>query len=189
MGLNTLKGLYGTRTPLYVTWSGTSVTSIKSVELEVYVWLGERSSRPATPHITLNRTTGFGSNTTHTTDIAPLVSDALNTTIAKLYNDQFLNEQDGRIAWVQIDYSVTYNTSSTDSGSSDIFQVIEGYSYFSEGANNVYSEGILSADTDNYVYKDDIQMMPIYLGQWGEGYDIYWAYKARVIADGGTVEA
>ena len=148
MALNTLKGLYGTRSPLYVTWSGTSVTSIQSVSLEIYIWTGAVGSRPASPHITINRTTGFGSNTTHTTDISSLIADQLNTNIAKLFNDNILSEQNGRIAWVQIDYSVSYNSGSTDSDSSDIFQVIEGYSYFDEGANYEFSTGILSPTSD-----------------------------------------
>lgn len=189
MGLNTLRGLYGTRTPLYVTWSGTGVTSIKSVELEVYVWTGAVGSRPATPHITINRTTGFGSNTTHTTDIAPLVSDALNFNIGKLYNDAILSEQDGRIAWVQIDYSVTYNTSSTDSGSSDIFQVIEGYSYFTEGANYEYQTGILAPTSERSVYEYNVEMTPVYLNNYSDSLAIAYSYRDRVLTDGGIVES
>jgi hypothetical protein len=128
--INTLQGLYGTRSPIYVTWSGTSVTSIQSVSLEIYIWTGARASRPASPHITINRTTGFGSNITHTTDISSLIADQLNTSIAKLFNDNILSEQNGRVAWVQIDYDVDYNSGSNETGSTDIFQVIEGYSYF-----------------------------------------------------------
>ena len=195
MGLNTLQGLYGTRSPIYVTWSGTSVTSIKSVELEIYIWTGSRASRPASPHITINRTTGFGSNINHTTDISSLIADQLNTTIAKLFNDGILSEQNGRIAWVQIDYDVTYNTSTNETGSSDIFQVIEGYSYFDEGANYSYEEsiltpkGILSTDNKFNTYEYNVEMMPVYLGEYGAGYDIVWGYKARVEADGGTIES
>ena len=195
MGLNTLQGLYGTRSPIYVTWSGTSVTSIKSVELEIYIWTGARGSRPASPHITINRTTGFGSNTTHTTDISSLIADQINTNIAKLFNDNILSEQNNRIAWVQIDYDVTYNTSTNETGSSDIFQVIEGYSYFDEGANYSYEEsilspkGILSTDNKFNTYEYNVEMMPVYLGEYGEGYDIVWGYEARVEADGGTVES
>lgn len=195
MGLNTLQGLYGTRSPIYVTWSGTSVTSIQSVQLRVYIWTGASASRPASPHITINRTTGFGSNINHTTDIASLISDQLNTTIAKLFNNAILSEQNGRIAWVQIDYSTSYNSGSTDSGSSNIFQVIEGYSYFDEGANYSYEEsilapkGILSTDNKFNTYEYNVEMMPVYLGDYGEGYDIVYGYQARVLADGGTIES
>jgi hypothetical protein len=187
--INTLQGLYPTRSPLYVTWSGTSVTSIQSVELEIYIWTGARASRPASPHITINRTTGFGSNTTHTTDISSLIADQLNTTIAKLFNNNILSEQNGRVAWVQIDYSTNYNSGSTDSGSSDIFQVIEGYSYFDEGANYSYSQTILSPETDQNTYEYNVEMMPIYVGEYGEGLDIIYSYEDRVIADGGTIES
>ena len=195
MGLNTLQGLYGTRSPIYVTWSGTSVTSIQSVQLEVYIWTGSRASRPASPHITINRTTGFGSNINHTTDISSLIADQLNTTIAKLFNDGILSEQNGRIAWVQIDYDVTYNTSTNETGSSDIFQVIEGYSYFDEGANYSYEEsiltpkGILSTDNKFNTYEYNVEMMPIYVGEYGKGYDIVYSYEDRVLADGGTIES
>lgn len=187
--INTLQGLYPTRSPLYVTWSGTSVTSIQSVELEIYIWTGARASRPASPHITINRTTGFGSNTTHTTDISSLIADQLNTTIAKLFNNNILSEQNGRVAWVQIDYSTNYNSGSTDSGSSDIFQVIEGYSYFDEGANYSYSQTILSPTSDQNTYEYNVEMMPIYVGEYGEGLDIIYSYEDRVIADGGIIES
>ncbi len=187
--INTLQGLYPTRSPLYVTWSGTSVTSIQSVELEIYIWTGARASRPASPHITINRTTGFGSNTTHTTDISSLIADQLNTTIAKLFNNNILSEQNGRVAWVQIDYSTNYNSGSTDSGSSDIFQVIEGYSYFDEGANYSYSQTILSPETDQNTYEYNVEMMPIYVGEYGEGLDIIYSYEDRVLADGGIIES
>lgn len=187
--INTLQGLYPTRSPLYVTWSGTSVTSIQSVELEIYIWTGARASRPASPHITINRTTGFGSNTTHTTDISSLIADQLNTTIAKLFNNNILSEQNGRVAWVQIDYSTNYNSGSTDSGSSDIFQVIEGYSYFDEGANYSYSQTILSPTSDQNTYEYNVEMMPIYVGEYGEGLDIIYSYEDRVLADGGIIES
>lgn len=187
--INTLQGLYPTRSPLYVTWSGTSVTSIQSVELEIYIWTGNRTIRPASPHITINRTTGFGSNTTHTTDISSLIADQINTNIAKLFNDSILSEQNGRVAWVQIDYSTSYNSGSTDSGSSNIFQVIEGYSYFSEGTNYSYSQTILSPTSDQNTYEYNVEMMPIYVGEYGKGLDIIYSYEDRVIADGGIVEA
>ena len=189
MALNTLKGLYGTRSPLYVTWSGTSVTSIQSVSLEIYIWTGAVGSRPASPHITINRTTGFGSNTTHTTDISSLIADQLNTNIAKLFNDNILSEQNGRIAWVQIDYSVSYNSGSTDSDSSDIFQVIEGYSYFDEGANYEFSTGILSPTSDQNTYEYNVEMMPVYLNNYGDSLAVVYSYRDRVIADGGIVES
>ena len=187
--INTLQGLYPTRSPLYVTWSGTGVTSIQSVELEIYIWTGARASRPASPHITINRTTGFGSNTTHTTDISSLIADQINTNIAKLFNNNILSEQNGRVAWVQIDYSTNYNSGSTDSDSSDIFQVIEGYSYFDEGTNYAYSQTILSPETDQNTYEYNVEMMPIYVGEYSEGLDIVYSYEDRVLADGGIIES
>jgi len=189
MGLNTLQGLYGTRSPIYITWSGTSVTSIESVQLEVYIWTGTVGSRPASPHITINRTTGFGSNINHTTDISSLIADQLNTTIAKLFNDSILSEQNGRIAWVQIDYSTGYNSGSTDSGSSDIFQVIEGYSYFDEGTNFEYPSGILDALAEQNTYEYNVEMLPVYLNNYGDSLGIVYSYRDRVVADGGTIES
>lgn len=189
MGLNTLKGLYGTRSPIYITWSGTSVTSIQSVQLEVYIWTGTVSSKPASPHITINRTTGFGSTITHTTDIASLISDQINTTIAKLFNDAILSEQNGRIAWVQIDYSTSYNSGSTDTGSSDIFQVIEGYSYFDEGTNYEYPSGILDSLSEQNTYEYNVEMMPVYLNNYGNSLALIYSYRDRVLADGGTIES
>lgn len=189
MALNTLKGLYGTRSPIYITWSGTSVTTINSVELEIYIWTGAVGSRPASPHITISRTTGFGSSTTHTTDISSLIADQININIAKLFNDNILSEQKGRIAWVQIDYDVTYNTSTNDTGSSDIFQVIEGYSYFDEGANYEYPTGILAAPSEYNTYEYNVEMLPVYINNYGDSLAIAYSYRDRVESDGGTVEA
>ena len=189
MGLNTLQGLYGTRSPIYITWSGTSVTSIQSVQLEVYIWTGAVSSKPASPHITINRTTGFGSTINHTTDIASLISDQLNTNIAKLFNDGILSEQNGRIAWVQIDYSTGYNSGSTDTGSGDIFQVIEGYSYFDEGTNYEYPSGILDSLSEQNTYEYNVEMMPVYLNNYGNSLALIYSYRDRVLADGGTIES
>lgn len=188
MGLNTLKGLYGTRSPIYITWSETSVTSIESVELEIYVWTDAVGSKPASPHITINRTTGFSSEN-HTTDISSLITDQLNTNIAKLFNDSILSEQNGRVAWVQIDYDVDYNAGSNDTGSSDIFQVIEGYSYFADGANAEYPSGILDALSEQNTYEYNVEMTPVYLNNYGDSLGIIYSYRDRVLADGGTIES
>ena len=188
MPVNTLQKLHGTRSPIYLTWFATGVTSIQSALIEIYVWTGAEDAKPATPHITINRTTGFGDSPNYNIDISSLVADTINANIAKLFNDDVLSEQNERVAWCQVDYDVDYNTSLNDSGSTDTFQIIEGYSYFAEGTNYNYSAGILSANTENNTYETNVEMMPVYLGARGEDYDIVWGYKARVEDDGGTVE-
>lgn len=188
MPINNLQGLRGTRSPIYVTWFATGVTAIQSALIEVYIWTGAEDAKPATPHITINRTTGFGDSPTYTVDVSTLIADQININIAKLFNDDVLSEQNGRIAWVQVDYDVDYNSGSNNAGSSETFQVIDGYSYFTDGTNYNYSAGILSADTENNTYEYNVEMMPVYLGERGEDYDIVWGYKERVEDDGGTVE-
>jgi hypothetical protein len=47
----------------------------------------------------------------------------------------------------------------------------------------------LLQEKDRYAYEKDAWMLPIYLGLHGEGLDIIYGYRDRVIADGGTVEA
>ena len=48
------------------------------------------------------------------------------------------------------------------------------------------NKGFASVNANKYIKNSGNEVVPVYLGKWGEGYDIYWAYKDRVVADGGT---
>ena len=54
----------------------------------------------------------------------------------------------------------------------------------------MFSKFYNTTNIDNYFYLGSIAfMMPIYLGLHGEGLDIIYGYRDRVVADGGTIES
>ena len=127
-------------------------------------------------------------------DIAPMVQEYLTNAYENFDGEDIAYAPDGSVVWVQIDYDVNYvnkaNPPQTinDTGSSDIFEASNGYHIFIEAANKEVNKGFASVNANKYIKDSGNEVVPVYLGKWGEGYDIYWAYKDRVVADGGTVE-
>ncbi len=72
-------------------------------------------------------------------------------------------------------------------GVSVICEASNGYQIFIEAANKEVNKGFASINSVKYIKDSGNEVVPVYLGKGGEGYDIYWAYKDRVVADGGTV--
>jgi len=164
------------------------------MQLEIYAWSGEEAAKPATPVYTINRTSGFV-DFYPTADIAPLLENEFVNRISKLYNDSIVFNSPTSQLFVQIDYALDwFNEESAplgagqDTGSTEIFIVTYGYGKFIEGANHKI-QGPLLQEKDRYAYEKDAWMLPIYLGLHGEGLDIIYGYRDRVIADGGTLEA
>ena len=187
------QSLVGARSPIYITANYSALaTSIIDITFEVYVWTGSRSSRPADPVYTLFRDVFAGTDVSF--DIAPMVRESLSNNYSGFTATGVSYVPDGSVAWVQIDYNVSYYnksdppTISNDAGSTDIFEASNGYHIFIEAANKEVNKGYASVNAVKYIKDSGNEVLPIYLGKWGEGYDIYWAYKDRVIADGGTVE-
>jgi hypothetical protein len=187
------QSLVGARSPIYITANYSALaTSITDITFQVYVWTGSRSSRPADPVYTLFRDVFAGTDVSF--DIAPMVRESLSNNYSGFTATGVSYVPDGSVAWVQIDYNVSYYnksdppTISNDSGSTDIFEASNGYHIFIEAANKEVNKGYASVNAVKYIKDSGSEVLPIYLGKWGEGYDIYWAYKDRVIADGGTVE-
>jgi len=187
------QSLVGARSPIYITANYSALaTSITDITFQVYVWTGSRSSRPADPVYTLFRDVFAGTDVSF--DIAPMVRESLSNNYSGFTATGVSYVPDGSVAWVQIDYNVSYYnksdppTISNDSGSTDIFEASNGYHIFIEAANKEVNKGYASVNAVKYIKDSGNEVLPIYLGKWGEGYDIYWAYKDRVIADGGTVE-
>ena len=187
------QSLVGARSPIYITANYSAVaTSITDITFEVYVWTGSRSSRPADPVYTLFRDVFAGTDVSF--DIAPMVRESLSNNYSGFTATGVSYVPDGSVAWVQIDYNVSYYnksdppTISNDAGSSEIFEASNGYHIFIEAANKEVNKGYASVNAVKYIKDSGNEVVPVYLGKWGEGYDIYWAYKDRVIADGGTVE-
>jgi len=187
------QSLVGARSPIYITANYSALaTSIVDITFEVYVWTGSRSSRPADPVYTLFRDVFAGTDVSF--DIAPMVRESLSNNYSGFTATGVSYVPDGSVAWVQIDYNVSYYnksdppTISNDAGSTDIFEASNGYHIFIEAANKEVNKGYASVNAVKYIKDSGNEVLPIYLGKWGEGYDIYWAYKDRVIADGGIVE-
>ena len=187
------QSLVGARSPIYITANYSSLSSsITDVEFEVFIWTGARNSRPASAQYTLFRDVFAGTDVSF--DIAPMVREYLSNEYENFDGTTVAYAPDGSVVWVQIDYNVSYYnksdppTISNDTGSSEIFEASNGYHIFIEASNKEVNKGFASINAVKYIKDSGNEVVPVYLGKWGEGYDIYWAYKDRVLADGGTVE-
>jgi len=187
------ESLVGARSPIYITANYSSLAgSLTDVEFEVYIWTGARNSRPASAQYTLFRDVFAGTDVSF--DIAPMVREYLSNAYENFDGGDIAYAPDGSVVWVQIDYEVNYVNKAqppqtiNDTGSSDIFEASNGYHIFIEAANKEVNKGYASINVEKYIKSSGNEVVPVYLGKWGEGYDIYWAYKDRVVADGGTVE-
>ena len=188
------QSLVGARSPIYITANYSSLSSsVTDITMEVYVWTGSRSSRPADPVYTLFRDVFAGSDVSF--DIAPMVRESLSNAYEGFDATGVSYVPDGSVAWVQIDYEVNYINKATppatinDTGSTEIFEASNGYHIFIEAANKEVNKGFASVNAAKYIKDSGNEVVPVYLGKWGEGYDVVWYYKDRVIADGGTVES
>lgn len=187
-------GLVGARSPILITWDGSNRDRLDGMELKIYAWTGEESAKPATPVYTIDRTSGFV-DFYPTADIAPLLEAEFNNRISKLSQEGIVDNAPDAQLWVQVDYTLDwFNTESSpagagqDTGSTDVFIATYGYGKFTEGANKNIQRPILQ-QYERYATDVDAFMMPIYLGLHGEGLDIIYGYRDRVVADGGVVEA
>lgn len=185
-------GLVGARSPILITWDGTglSPSDIRYFNLEIYAWGGEESAKPATPIYTIDRQSGFV-DSYPTADIAPLLEAEFNSRISKLSLENIVDNAPDAQLWVQVDYDIEYLSGPfvvSDTGSTDVFIATYGYGKFTEGANKNIQRPILQ-QYERYAADVDAFMMPIYLGLHGEGLDIIYGYRDRVVADGGVVEA
>lgn len=187
------QSLVGARSPIYITAGYSALSSsLTDVEFELYIWTGSRTSRPASAQYTLFRDVFAGTDVSF--DIAPMVREYLSNEYENFDGTTVAFAPDGSVVWVQIDYTVNYQNKAAppvtvnDTGSSDIFEASNGYHIFIEASNKEVNKGYASINAVKYIQDTGNEVVPVYLGKWGEGYDIYWAYKDRVIADGGTVE-
>lgn len=187
------QSLVGARSPIYITANyGSLARSLYDVTLDLYIWTGSRSSVPASSQYTLFRDVFAGTDVSF--DIAPMIREYLSNAYEGFDATDVSYAPDGSLVWVQMEYEVNYINkanppqSVSDMGTTDIFEAADGYHIFTEGANKELEKGYASVNAVKYIQDSGNEVVPVYLGQWGEGYDIYWAYKDRVVADGGTVE-
>ena len=185
--------LVGSRSPIFITANYSSLaTSLFNVNIDVFIWNGSRSSKPASATYTLFRDVFAGTDVSF--DISKFVQEYIDNDYTGFDATDVSYVPDGSVYWVEVDYNVSYYnksdppTISNDTGSTDTFEVSNGYHSFEEGANKEVDKGYASVDAVKYIQDSGNEVVPVYLGKWGEGYDIYWAYKDRVLADGGIVE-
>lgn len=101
------EGLVAARSPLFFTWDGSDRDRLDGMELEIYVWSGEKTAKPSNPVYTINRTSGFV-DFYPTADISQLIENEFVNRISKLYNDAIVFQSPDSHLYVQIDYTLDW---------------------------------------------------------------------------------
>jgi len=190
MAIVSPSGLLGTRSPLLITWDGTSTTSVDRFKLDIYAWTGDKDNRPSDPIYTIDRTSGFV-DIYPTADIAPLLEDEFNHRISKIDQDDLVVMSPDSLLWMEVDYRVEYQdksnppTSQVSTGTTTRSLIVYGYSHFTDGANKDLAQEILMEDQYRYLYEFDTYNMPIYLGDVGSSYE-QDVQKVKVVGSDGT---
>jgi len=193
MGVIAPSKLVGARSPIYITANYSSVaSSLTSVDLDLFIWNDAIGSRPSSATYTLIRDVFAGTDVSF--DISEFVREYIENAHSGFDVTDISNVPDKSVWYVDIDFDVDYlDTQSTpvaqnDTGSTDTFEVSNGYHLYEEGANNEVSQGFVSIDAEKYIPLTGDDVVPVYLGKYQEGLDLYWAFKARVTTDSGTFE-
>ena len=139
-------GLVGARSPIYISWDGSGTTEVTRFQLEIYAWTGDKSTRPASPIYTIDRSVFV--DIYPTANIAPLLRDLFSPLIGKWTQSQELDYSPDSFLWVEVDYDIDYNTSSNVTGTTDTFLVSNSYATRLEGTNKEISTGILWNGTE-----------------------------------------
>jgi hypothetical protein len=161
--------LVGARSPIYITttYAGT-LSTLRNITLEIYVWAGSRSSRPSTADYTLYR--DVFASTDVSFDIAPMVREEIGAVYdTNQTRTSPTGEKNNNIVWVQVDYDIEYldeNIIVNDTGSTDIFPASNGYHLFSEGTNFEFPSAYLNNTSTVYVQDNGYEMMPLFQGKY-----------------------
>ena len=161
--------LVGARSPIYITttYAGT-LSTLRNITLEIYVWAGSRSSRPSTADYTLYR--DVFASTDVSFDIAPMVREEIGAVYdTNQTRTSPTGEKNNNIVWVQVDYDIEYldeNIIVHDTGSTDIFPASNGYHLFSEGTNFEFPSAYLNNTSTVYVQDNGYEMMPLFQGKY-----------------------
>ena len=161
--------LVGARSPIYITttYAG-SLSTLRNITLEIYVWAGSRSSRPSTADYTLYR--DVFASTDVSFDIAPMVREEIGAVYdTNQTRTSPTGEKNNNIVWVQVDYDIEYLDDTiivNDTGSTDIFPASNGYHLFSEGANFEFPSAYLNNTSTVYVQDSGYEMMSLFQGKY-----------------------
>src|SRR5210317_1947748 len=107
-------GLLGVRSPIMISWDGASSVTMQQFKLEIYAWTGAKTSRPASPVYTIDRTSGFV-DIYPNADIAPLLQDLFDQKLDKISVEEPDNLGTESILWMNIDYTIGYIDSTPSS--------------------------------------------------------------------------
>ena len=101
MGVIAPSSLVGARSPIFITANYSSLSSsLTDVELEVYIWNGSRSSKPATATYTLFRDVFAGTDVSF--DISRFVQEYITNDHSGFDAEDVSYAPDGSVYWVHI---------------------------------------------------------------------------------------
>ena len=166
-------GLLGVRSPIMISWDGASSVTMQQFKLEIYAWTGAKTSRPASPVYTIDRTSGFV-DIYPNADIAPLLQDLFDQKLDKISVEEPDNLGTESILWMNIDYTIGYIDSTPSSqlvtGTTTKALITDGYSDFLDGVNKDLGATFLVQGDEKYLSGLDTYNLPVYLGDTGSDF-------------------
>ena len=166
-------GLLGVRSPIMISWDGTSSVTMQQFKLEIYAWTGAKTARPSDPVYTIDRTSGFV-DIYPNADIAPLLQDLFNQKLDKISVEEPDNLGTDSILWMNIDYTIGYIDSTPasvqDTGTTTTALITDGYSDFLDGVNKDLGATFLVQGDERYLSGLDTYNLPVFLGDTGSDF-------------------
>ena len=166
-------GLLGVRSPIMISWDGASSVTMQQFKLEIYAWTGAKTSRPASPVYTIDRTSGFV-DIYPNADIAPLLQDLFDQKLDKISVEEPDNLGTESILWMNIDYTIGYIDSTPasvqDTGTTTTALITDGYSDFLDGVNKDLGATFLVQGDERYLSGLDTYNLPVFLGDTGSDF-------------------
>jgi hypothetical protein len=163
------------RSPHYVN-TPFSLSTTKSVEIDVTIWDGDLTSPPATPTYTLTRIRPTVDFTDLQTNLSPLIKSALDPKPVVSLNGQLLqqlNSDNNSVKWIE--YVASYTDPTTNIADvTGLFSAVDGYGYHSEGVNPTRTENriLLSNITRRRAARNGIVLVPFVNDGTYENYNI-----------------
>lgn len=157
--------------PIIIGWGKSTVTEIKEVDIEVFIWDGLQSAKPATPVLTITEADIPSTNTEIVVDIAPFLQSEMEDDLQDQTTIAPTAPVVGSARWVQIDYTVIgeWNAGNSvdevDFGSSNIFMVTNGQTRFVDGVNATPTSKFLVPSRTIKVSPTSLFTLPLHVTQ------------------------